>query len=331
MAVEVNTPADGVHLYHRLGVGILGEGGLAADAGHAGQPLAVDEQAGGVDALGRQQLVVQVQVGRGVAQAPAARVPADHGAVKRKRPAEQVFGLLQVAAFDGLADGRAADGAAGYPHRRQALHVPAHRRAQAPAQFHVPLPAPAETGVEPEHQEPRGQQVLEDAPGEFLRRHLGHLGGELHHHARVHAQRAEKVQAVVQRGDGRRGPVGQQDAGMAVEGNDGGPAVAVVGRLHHAPDQLHVAAVHAVEDAERYDGAPAERCVLRGPADDAHGGLTPDPSTRSPQRPRASSPAARPSTPAPRASASGWCRACASWRPSWRSRPQRPACAGRPG
>ena len=234
---------------------------------------AADRRRRRIDAVRRQQLVLGAEVRGRKADRPAALVAAHDRAVDAVLMAEQRAGLVDAPLADQPADPRAADDevlvadridllgleavaaaerrAAARSCRRDRGRTESSRRPRPPA-TRSQSTSTVRTNVSGSHRDSSGVKRTMAAP--------------------CTPARCDRLELLRRGHQQRRRLVGPDDARrMRIEGHHDGRGAALAGDAAHAIEDLAVAAVHAVEVAEREHRLhPARRPRVVGKVDDVH-------------------------------------------------------------
>src|ERR1700722_6332857 len=273
LAVEVPVEVEEVRLEHR-GNHIV-EGGSASE-GHRG---AVDRAVGplvpaGVDALGRHGHIggyIDVGGGKAEQRSPPARASPDDAAHLMRSP-ENLGRLSYRAPGDELSDpGGGHDLSPTVVLQAHADDIEAVSGAHLGQQRDVALAAMAEVEVLTHHHEAGAKRADEDFEDEVLRRLIGPLHVEGHHHGEVDPRGGQQLELLVKVGEKRRGGVGAHDGGrMAVEGDHRGRQRSLLRHALELTDEMAVAEVHPVIGPDSHGGAPRRRQAILWSHHDAH-------------------------------------------------------------
>jgi hypothetical protein len=180
--------------------------------------------------------------------------PAAHGI----RPAEQALGAPEIARLQGRAHRGAGDALPveqHIGHRLQGKTVPGRRLSQHPVVARAPrAEAKVASDEQPAHAQAPHQHLLHKAGG----RKRGEGRIEAGHVDVLHARGSHQLQLVAQPREprGSRRP-GKELARMRLEGQHAGGDVQLARLGAHTLDQRAMAAVHAVEVADRQGAARA--------------------------------------------------------------------------
>ncbi len=228
------------------------------------------------DALCRRPRVAKSQVERRVAQRAPELAAVQHVAADRIRPAEQCGHARHVALGQRRAHGRARHAQAMHLVALHARHVEALRLARTVEQGIVARAPGAETEVVA-HQHVAGTQTAhQHLLNEGLRRQRGERFVEAQHHDLRHAAALELGQLVAQRRDawrrqlGLAGSLGEEVARMRLERQHARRQAAVPRLVGQQREHGLVAAVHAVEAADRQRAGACDLGMVKA-AEDAHG------------------------------------------------------------
>jgi hypothetical protein len=210
--------------------------------------------------------VVRIEVGRGEPQALAQPVAVHDVAVDREGPAEHLLRGGEVAELDRLADRRARDRPPAHQHLLDHLDLVA-QAAQLLGRARARVP---ELAVEAQHEAPRTEAAHEHGRGELGRRHRAQALVEAEHERVRDPGAAEELEPVLEaRQRARRAPE-QELLGVIAEGDHRRPRAERARQRDVALQDLAVAQVHAVEDADA-DHRPVRagrRQLGEGGADD---------------------------------------------------------------
>ena len=183
-----------------------------------------------------------------------------HRPAQRVRVPEQLRDQLHLPGGERVAHAGRGDPVVVVLEQRHRDHLEAEIATELGDPRGVALATAAEVEVLAHHEEPH-LRLLDEQPHEVERGDLLQLRGELQHRDEVDAERADQLDAVLERLEVRERDIGADDGdGVGVEGDDAGAEVAGAGLVDEALDQHPVALVHAVEDADR------ERMRSRGDA-----------------------------------------------------------------
>ena len=257
LAVEVATEIEDVNFDEAAGDGVW-EGGTEADVDDGGALL----NAGGIDAIGRKDFVVEIQVRGREAKGGATVVAGFDGAVEAERATEHGGGAVEESVEDVLTNGRGADhfaigrvdGGNLGDSVAEAGSVALHEGGVAGA-----VVSEVETGADTDLPDAvrGGGELFEER---FSRR-IGEFAGERQNERGVNAQCFDQRKFVRRGGEQRRRFVGMEDAhGMRIEGenNAGGG------------DDALVAEVNAIEDANGDVDGAVQRSEFSKCVEDLH-------------------------------------------------------------
>ena len=251
---------------------LLAESRALADVGHARMELAVDRDRGGIDAVRRDQLVGGGQVRGRKPELAAAPGALHHGAVDGVVMAEQRAGLVDAPFAHQPADARAGDDEILVADRIDLFGAEAVLRAERPQQREVAAAIAAEQEIGANPHLGDAQPLHQHAAHEVIGLPLRHLAGEADHRRALHTGARQRIELLRLGHQQRRRLVGTEDAGrMRIERQHHAGAGAFGGAALDALDDLDVAAMQAVEVAEReHRRAPPERPRILRIVDDVH-------------------------------------------------------------
>ena len=214
----------------------------------------------GVDAVrGDRRVPVAHQVGGREAQLPAALIAAYDDAGHPVRPAQRGGRGPHVPGVDTTADVRGTEHHAVLGDQRRLLDGETERPSEPLEQGHVAGRAMPEPEVVADHHDRRVQRLDQHVVHERLGAELGERRGERDHAERVHAQLLDQFGLAHRLGQHRRVRAGPDHLGrVRVEGDHHRLEPEIAGALHRMADDRLVAAMNAVEDADRdHRAAPA--------------------------------------------------------------------------
>ncbi len=263
------------------------EGRRETDVGHAGdeQPLPSGRGTCGlpdaaedrVHAVRRKQLVLDGNVRRGDAQAPAAPGPSLHAPLQREGAAQEPFRLLHLPGRHEPPDPAARDLRA--VQRDLVNHLNAERqpRAQILEPGEGRLPPLSKMKIVPHVHLHRAQAAVQHVADELLRALPGELRREGLHDRDSDPLGGDQGELLAERHDEGRAPLGGQDAlRVGIERvADRGAADRERSRDHGAEDLL-MADMDAVEIPDGHDGRGEAWGEMGAAVDDLHGASTVD-------------------------------------------------------
>ena len=252
--------------------GAVVEGRPAAEAGDAVMPGAVDLHADGIDAVAQAAVARQVHVGGGIAELAAALLAMDDDAAHEPGPAEQRGGARDVATPERLAHQRRGDRLLPDGEGRHHDHGHALGRAMGLQHFGRTRPALAEMEVvaadEARGAEPAEQQVVD----EIARVDGGDVAVEGQHEGMAQSDARQQLGLDRGRGQPEHRLLGPEDAArMRLEGQGRRIAAEPGGKRKRLPRQFGMAAMDAVEIADRDHGAAQGRGHRLGEIDHEDG------------------------------------------------------------
>jgi hypothetical protein len=249
-AVKVALEVEKVEFQVELGFGVLA-GGAETEVENGAVEIAAGQDMGGVNAVGREDEIGDVEIGRGEAEFASELIAGDDGAGKGVGASEHLTGEMEPALLDGSADAGAADDFAVERDRGEAVND----KLEFGSEF-------LEEGDVPGAFVPEGKAAA-DTNAMDVREVTGEVADEV-----VGLNPAErKVEMKKQDGidpegindakflregidEGRRAMGSDDFGGVPVEGDDDGAAVVLSGVGYGLADDLLVAEMDAIEHTD---------------------------------------------------------------------------------
>ena len=222
-----------------------------------------------IDAARRLQMTPERDVGGGKADCAAARVAVRHRAADGPGAAEIGGGALGVAVLQHAADARGGDRAGAVGQQRHQGQPHAQSLGARGEEIGVAAAAMAEREVRAADQVPRAEALVQHLGHEGLGRHQAEFVVEAQLVQQRDAERLQRVGAFGRQGQAERRVIrAEMLARMRLEGQHAERHLRP--RRVRRPDHLGMAAMHAVEIAQRHRGAARIGGQVAPVVEDAH-------------------------------------------------------------
>jgi hypothetical protein len=230
------------------------EGGATAEARDSRVRDAVYGGADGIDAVGKPDRWVEMQVGRWITQLPSPFVAVLHGCAKAPFPAEQRIRARDVAPRQHVADARGRNRRAASHDRIDGFGGETQRSAEPGQRLRVAVPPLAETEVRAGHHMHCAQRIAQEVGAESFRCETGQRCIERPGHHGVEARRCGASRLHFRRRDAEERLAWPKEV-LRVRLKSQQQGRATVGQ--RAREQRLMAEMHAVEIADS-DSASAK-------------------------------------------------------------------------